>query len=140
MDRGILAAVSQALFAVGDDMQVIDNLLCLFLCLAADERAKAADDVRKVIAHLNQKEWQVQAQHSLGFLHLFICTCERTLTLGEKDFLAKYRDFVADIPWMLEDWALDLIEIGYFDYLDLKTLSAEPKTWSLLAAASTHAS
>ena len=46
-------------------MQLIDSMLCLFLCLAGYERAKAAEEVRMIIDYLNKKEWQVQAQYSL---------------------------------------------------------------------------
>lgn len=46
-------------------MQLIDSLLCLFLCLAGYERARAAEEVRLIIEHLNKKEWQVQANYSL---------------------------------------------------------------------------
>ena len=46
-------------------MQLIDSMLCLFLCLAGYERAKAAEEVRMIIDHLNKKEWQAQAQYSL---------------------------------------------------------------------------
>ena len=61
----MMKSVSQALQSVGDDMQLIDNILCLFLCLAGYERAKAAEEVRMIIDHLNKKEWQAQAQYSL---------------------------------------------------------------------------
>lgn len=44
------------------------------------------------------------------------------------------------LPFQIEDWALDLIEIGYFEHLNLTTLNSQPQTWCLLAAASTKAS